>query len=183
MSPRRKVAFALAALAGLALSSWEGTLRQSDAVSHWSVLSLIGVTLAAAAAAGRGRQRSPSAAWARHGITTLGGELGGSRRRPGRVVAASAVWAVLIMATIGWDLNSFVHQAHDLPTLSRLFGDVTEHAWGRALLFAGWLALGAYLAVGWRRPESRAREVQRPAGSDVSVPSAPGRPGSGHGPL
>lgn len=60
----------------------------------------------------------------------------------------------LALATIGWDLNSFLHELHSLPTLSRLVGDVTRHRWGRGLTFGAWVALGAYLAAGWRRPHA-----------------------------
>ncbi|MGH8987287.1 MAG: hypothetical protein ACRDXC_01640, partial [Acidimicrobiales bacterium] len=52
-----------------------------------------------------------------------------------------------------WDAASFAAKEHGLPTLSRLIGDVTDHQWGRALVFAAWLSLGLYLALAWRGSE------------------------------
>jgi len=66
------------------------------------------------------------------------------------------VWVLLVLAVIGWDLNSFAHQAHDLPTLSYLIGRVTRWRWGRGTFFAAWLALGVGLAAGRRRWSDRA---------------------------
>jgi hypothetical protein len=54
-----------------------------------------------------------------------------------------------VLAVVGWDLNSFAHQAHDLPTLSYYTGRITRFAWGRALVFAAWLAAGVGIAVGY----------------------------------
>lgn len=138
------------ALAALALAGWQGTIDQRSTTAHVSVLAVIAVALVTATVAGRGRQRATSADWVRHGADTMWGDLTGANRRPPALVAGTFVWVVLVAATIGWDLNSFVHQAHDLPTLSRVVGDVTRHQWGRALVFAAWLGLGAYLSVGGR---------------------------------
>lgn len=160
----------IALVCGLGLAAWEGVLRQDDAEAHWSVLAVIAAVLVTAAVAGRGRQRRRSIAWARRGgsavlhpISAAGlrargrpgeGSFPGPGRRPASLVAGTVAWTVLIAATIGWDLYSFAAQAHGLPTLSRLFGDVTVHPVGRAVVFAGWLALGAYLAAGGRRTTS-----------------------------
>ncbi len=154
-------------LGALALSAWEGTVVQSSARAHASVLAVIGVTLATAGLVGRRQQRRRSADWARRAGAVLDP---GGRRRPVALVVGTVAWAVLVAATIGWDLNSFVHQAHDLPTLSRLVGDVTRHDWGRALVFAAWLALGAYLAMGGRRRAG----ARRPARSTGAGPGADG---------
>ena len=91
------------------------------------------------------------------------------------------MWALLIAATIGWDMTSFVEQKHYLPTLSRLFGAVTDHDWGRALLFAAWLVLGLYLALGRRLPArgpgTALRGATRPVGRRPSGPSSTVRGG------
>ena len=158
-------------LGALALSAWEGTVVQSSARAHASVLAVIGVTLATAGLVGRRQQRRRSADWARRAGAVLDP---GGRRRPVALVVGTVAWVVLVAATIGWDLNSFVHQAHDLPTLSRLVGDVTRHDWGRALVFAAWLALGAYLAMGGRQ-----RAGARHAASTTGA--GPGADGAGRG--
>jgi hypothetical protein len=146
------------ALAGLALSAWEGTIVQSSSTAHWSVLALIAVTLGAAVAGGRGRQRTRSGPWLQGGARTAFDDVTGRARRPAVEVAGTVVWALLIAATIGWDLYSFTHQHAYLPTFSRVVGAVTRHDWGRALVFSAWLSLGAYLALGWRRPHLPAPE-------------------------
>ena len=106
---------------------------------------MIGATAVGAVVAGRGRQRSPSVTW----LVGAARSIGAGRRRP-LFAAGVAAWTLLILAVIGWDLNSFVHQAHDLPTLSYLFGRVTRWTWGRALVFAAWLSAGAGLVVACR---------------------------------
>jgi hypothetical protein len=107
----------------------------------------VGTTIAGVALAtlvvGRGRQRTTTVAW----LADAGRAAVGWRERPG-YAAGIAVWAALLLATVGWDLNSFAHQAHDLPTLSYFTGRVTRFAWGRALLFAAWLAAGVGIAAG-----------------------------------
>jgi hypothetical protein len=138
----------LAAL--VTLSLWEGTLSRQSAAAHWSVTLVAIVTVAAALIAGRGRQRTGSGAWLTGAVRAIG-----RWRRTPLFAAGIAVWVLLVLTVIGWDLNSFVHQAHDLPTLSYYFGRVTRWWWGRALVFAAWLAVGGYLAVGWRRGQGR----------------------------
>ncbi len=103
---------------------------------------LAGVALATLVA-GRGRQRATTGAW----LTNAGRAAVGWRARPG-YAAGVAVWAVLLVAAVGWDLNSFAHQAHDLPTLSYLVGRVTSFTWGRALVYAAWVAAGVGIATG-----------------------------------
>ena len=132
--------------------AWEGTLAQSSMPAHVSVLAVIALALAAAGVMGRSRQRRPSAAWLRDGAVAFRDGLACPGRRPLALRIGVAVWVVLAAATIGWDLTSFLHQSHSLPTLSRFVGAVTRAAWGRATVFAAWLALGAYLAAGGRRP-------------------------------
>lgn len=132
-------------------AAWEGTQSRRSATAHWSVLAAIACALVVAAAAGRRLQRKPSASWARDGFDAIGGDLQRRSARGAPMIAAVGTWATLVVATIAWDLYSFSRQVHSLPTLSHLVGDVTVHDWGRALVFAGWLALGACLAIGWRK--------------------------------
>ncbi len=69
------------------------------------------------------------------------------------------MWIAVIFAVVGWDLNSFIHQAHDLPTLSYEIGRITRYAWGRAVVFALWLLAGSALVAGRRsRPTLHGRE-------------------------
>lgn len=153
----RTARWTASAAALLAFAAWEGTLSRRAPGAHWSVLGAIGCALVVAAVTGRHLQRKPSTRWVRDGLGVISDDL---RRRGTRGVpmfAGVAVWTALIAATIGWDLYSFSREARTLPTLSRLFGDVTGHDWGRALVFAGWLALGACLALGWRRHRSGER--------------------------
>jgi hypothetical protein len=149
-------AAAVIGAAGLcALAAWEGTLSRQSAAAHWSVGAGIAAALALAVVAGRGRQAAASRRWLTHAVRAVGGRW----PRPGYATGI-AVWVVLILAVIGWDLNSFAHQARDLPTLSYEFGRVTRWHWGRALVFAGWAALGVLLAAG------RLRARWPPAGTD-----------------
>ncbi|MDA8311766.1 MAG: hypothetical protein M0Z46_14370 [Actinomycetota bacterium] len=141
----------LAALVLVAFAAWEGLQGRYTAASHASILAAVAVVLALALVAGRGRQHERSRTWVRDAIRGLRGELPGGRASPPTVVG-TLVWVLLIAATIGWDLTSFVEQKHTLPTFSRLAGSVTDHHWGRALLFAVWLLVGLYLALGWRLP-------------------------------
>lgn len=139
-------------LPAAALAAWEGTVERLSLPSRSSVGALIGVAVVGAAVAGRSRQRATTSGWARGALDAAVRAVAGRGTRPGRLAVAGLLgWTTLVLATIGWDLNSFVHQVQSLPTLSRLFGDVTREAWGRGLVFAAWLGLGAYLAAGWRR--------------------------------
>ena len=142
----------VADLFALAFAAWEGVQGRYSEASHAGILTAIGMVLLLALLAGRGRQRKRSAAWVGDATRAIATVLGGVR--VGNAAARGAlVWALLIAATIGWDMTSFVAQKHDLPTLSRLSGAFTDHDWGRALLFAAWLLLGLYLALGRRLPE------------------------------
>lgn len=134
-----------AAAAGIAsMAAWEGVQGRQSVASHASILAVVGGTLALAAVAGRRRQRCRTGDWAR----------GLLRSRGTAPVAGSVLWAVLVVVTVGWDLASFLAQRRWLPTLSRLIGAVTDHPAGRGALFACWIALGLYLALGWRRPRA-----------------------------
>lgn len=136
-------------LAGLA--AWEGGQGRQTAAAHWSVGAIIAAAPVLALMVGRRAQRETSRRWLLEVGNGLRSVVNGTawRHRPIYVVGGVA-WGVLIAAVVGWDLNSFVHQSHDLPTLSRIFGMVTRYWWGRSVVFAAWLALGAYLVAGWR---------------------------------
>ncbi len=156
--PRRVAARATAGalvVAGAALAAWQGTLSRSSGAAHVAVLATVAAACAATLLAGLGRQRSPSGAW----VGASWRAVAGWRRAPRAGVAGVTGWVVLGAATVGWDLNSFLHQAHDLPTLSSLIGHVTGVPAGRGLLFAAWLVLGAsVVAMGRReRRDDRAR--------------------------
>ncbi|HVC14427.1 MAG TPA: hypothetical protein VND62_06165 [Acidimicrobiales bacterium] len=141
-TPIARLARAVGVVALAALVAWEGSLGRYSAASHASVLAVIVSVVLLALVAGRSRQRASSRTWA-------GGIV--------RMLREAAVWSVLIAATVSWDLASFVAQSHSLPTLSRILGAVTDHDWGRALVFAAWLVLGLYLTLGERRgPVARA---------------------------
>jgi hypothetical protein len=133
------------AAAAAAFSWWEGGLRQSSGAAHAGIAAAIALVLVSAVALGRGRQAATAADWVR-GPWPVRRHLA---EDPGGTVAV-VVWVVLAAAVIGWDLNSFAHQSHDLPTLSSIFGHVTTSRGGRAALVALWLALGTALALGWR---------------------------------
>ncbi len=130
-----------------ALVWWEGDQRYPTTGAHASIAAVIVVTAIAMVALGRARQKERTSTWIGCSVQTLLRW----RERPA-AIAAAAVWAVLFAAVVGWDLNSFVHQAHDLPTLSRIIGAVTHASWGRSLVFALWCALGGTIAGANRRP-------------------------------
>jgi hypothetical protein len=142
----RTLAASAVIAAAAVFSWWEGGLHQFQTAAHLSVLATIALVVVVAVAAGVGRQVLPSREWAR-GPFAL-------RRHLAEDPTASLgalIWTVLVLAVIGWDLNSFAHQSHTVPTLSTIFGHVTDSHGGRAALFFGWLVLGASLALGWRR--------------------------------
>ena len=132
--------------AGAAFSWWEGGLHQYSTAAHWSIAVVIALVLSSAVAFGWGRQAATAGAWVR-GPLPVRRHLAERRRDTVAVV----IWVVLVLAVVGWDLTSFVHQSHNLPTLSSIVGHVTWTRAGRAVTVAVWLVLGAALAVGWRR--------------------------------
>jgi len=125
--------------------------RQSPA-AHWSVGLSIAAVVGLALVVGRGRQAQRSLPW----VSDAGRSITGWRRTR-RLSAAVAVWIVLLMAVVAFDLVSFLHQSHDLPTLSYEIGRVTRWHWGRALVFAAWLAAGVGLATACLVPRRRRR--------------------------
>jgi hypothetical protein len=100
---------------------------------------------------GWGRQRASNRMWA---LTTVRSAWKW-RSQPAASVVSVLVWSILIAGVVGWDLCSFVVHSPSFPTLSTLVGHVTRHPVGRGLLFASWLALGWYVAVGGRAESRR----------------------------
>lgn len=131
---------------------WEGLQWRQSAAAHWSVgLSVVAVVVLAVVL-GRGRQAQRSRDWLSAAARAVAGW-----RRTRRLALGVAVWTVLIVAVVGWDLASFARQSHDLPTLSYQFGRVTRWHWGRAVVFAAWLAAGLGLAAACLAPRRRRR--------------------------
>jgi hypothetical protein len=110
------------------------------------------VVFGATAILGRRRQRLTTAAWA---VRTIG-FIRAWRRQPRPIVASALAWSLLVAATVGWDLASFLGQSHLLPTLSYFIGHVTRYRLGRGLLFAVWIGTGMYLMAA-RRSKSLPR--------------------------
>lgn len=158
-----------------ALAGWEGVQGRFSTASHVSILAVVAAVVLLALAAGRGRQRERSRAWAAAAVRSLRHGRAAWRTRRATFVGVVG-WAVVIAATVGWDAASFVAQEHSLPTLSRVFGALTDHDWGRALVFAAWLALGLYLALGWRLPRPGPQGTRRPLRPPLPRPRATGPP-------
>jgi hypothetical protein len=167
----------VAGLGVAGFAAWEGLQGRYSTASHVSILTAIAALLLLAVIAGRGRQRKRSRTWLRDAWRSGREQL---IRRRARSAAAAGVlgWVLVISATVGWDGYSFAMQRRSLPTLSRLFGAVTDHEWGRALFFAAWLALGLYLAVGWRRGSDAARAQHPGPGDPAGTPPRPPRTSS-----
>jgi hypothetical protein len=142
------VAYAVLAVGGLALSTWQAHLSRHSAGAHWSVAILVVVAFGAALVLGRGRQCHTTRQWAARNV--LFARTWRTKSRP--VVVSALVWSILIVGVVAWDLVSFVFESHALPTLSYFIGHVTRYPLGRGLLFAAWLGIGAYL-VSARRAE------------------------------
>jgi hypothetical protein len=119
---------------------------RDDPGARWIVAVLIGAAFGAAAVLGDDRQRQTGVAW----LSDNARWVRQWRGHPRAQLVAVVVWTVLIITAVGWDLVSFVVQAHAYPTLSYYIGRETRSPAGRGLCFALWLGLGGYLAAGWR---------------------------------
>ena len=74
-----------------------------------------------------------------------------TRRQPGAIV-----WVALLVALAVWELNALLSSPRrDHPTLSYLIDRVMSVHVGRTVVFIGWLALGAWLALRATRAPSR----------------------------
>jgi hypothetical protein len=125
---------------------WVAGRSRDDPAAQWSVAVLIGAAFGAAAILGQGRQRQPGLTW----LSDNARWVRRWRHQPRAQLVAVAAWSALLAAAVGWDLVSFVAQAHAYPTLSYFIGRVTRYPAGRGLVFALWLGLGGYLAAGRR---------------------------------
>jgi hypothetical protein len=162
--------------AGAALAGWEGTLARQSPQAHWSIAVVIALAFVAAVIAGLGRQRSRSGQWLHrsgHALVRWRGKVG--------YASGVAVWVALILAFIGWDLNSFVHQVHYLPTLSYEIGRLTRFIWGRALVFWVWLLFGTAIVVGQLEPTPPSRPTHA-GGTQVHGDGHERGQGDGHEP-
>jgi hypothetical protein len=137
-------------LAGGGLAGWEGFQSWSTRSAHWSVALIIVGAVGVAVAAGIGRQALKSRRW----LSSSSTSVRTWRRDPTRYGAAVIVWIVLFFSVAGLDVYALLRGSQDVPTLSRLVGDVTSHPLGRAAFFAVWMIVGAYLALAGRRSAS-----------------------------
>jgi type IV secretory pathway TrbD component len=141
----------LLSVAAIALSAWQGGLSRDSLGAHRSVALLGIAALVAMVVLGWGRQRQGTRMWAMATVHLIRKW----RSQPKANVVSILVWSVLIVGVIGWDLLSFALQSPSFPTLSTLVGHVSRYPVGRGLLFAGWLAVGWYVAAGCRAGSRR----------------------------
>jgi hypothetical protein len=137
---------ALLTITAISLCVWQAGLTRDAPGARWSVALLAVVALVMAIILGRGRQRRSSGAW----IGQSANWIQHWRTQPRSVRVAVIVWTSLVVAVVGWDLVNFIVQSHALPTLSYFIGRVSRYRVGRGVLFAVWLAIGAYLVAGGR---------------------------------
>jgi hypothetical protein len=136
----------LLTVAAISLCVWQAGLTRDSRGSRWSVALLVVVALVMAIVLGRGRQNRSSGAWIAQSAHWV--QHWGTQPRSLRI--AVIVWTALVVAVVGWDLVNFIAQSHALPTLSYFIGRVSRYRVGRGVLFAVWLAIGAYLVAGGR---------------------------------
>ncbi|MGH9044831.1 MAG: hypothetical protein ACRDVP_08400 [Acidimicrobiales bacterium] len=125
--------------AAVALVVWEGGLFRDSAAAHWSVLATIAVVISIGALRSQMRRRA------------LGDGVKDAPSRSKETLLGAAIWLSLALAAVAWDLNSFIAQRHDLPTLSGVIGLATANHPGRSAVFALWLASGMAVALWDRR--------------------------------
>jgi hypothetical protein len=126
----------------MGVSIWQGLLSRDAVAAHLIVGLAVLSAFAAAIIGGHRRQQQSTRAWR--------STWSSWRTRSAPIKASILAWAVLLGGTVAWDLVSFVKQSHTFPTLSYFIGHITKHEAGRGALFALWLALGAYFALGTR---------------------------------
>lgn len=134
-----------AAALGAALAVLAGTEPRDAAPTRWFVDAVIVVALAAVVVLGRGRQRRSIGAF----LVASARAARGWRRRPLAALGVG-IWVGFVAAFAAVDAARFAGDRHGLPTLSRVIGDVSAHAWGRSLLALAWVAWGAWTVLGWR---------------------------------
>lgn len=144
-----RLAAIAAACIGGGCASAVGTLRRDAAPDRPIVLACALALALASLLAGRQAQRRSSASWVASSLRAIE-RL--KTLRPYDLLAAA--WVLVVLGAAGADLTFFLERSPNDPTLSRLIGDVTAAPAGRAILFAAWLAWGAWVAFGWRRSRS-----------------------------
>ena len=153
------------ALGLVVLGWWEGGYRWSASGAHWSVATIIAVTVLTAVVLARVRWRQggeTSTAWLAGAYRGVASWL----RRPSWYGLGVIVWVLIAVVVAGWDLHSFLREVHQLPTLSYLIGRVTRFRVGRMGFFLAWLVAGWYVVAA--RPGS-ARPGTSHLGRDDAV--------------
>jgi hypothetical protein len=145
-------------------SLWEGGQQFATTAAHISIAVAIIAIVITALAIGAKHQDTTSTDW----LKSTGRAIGRFTRRPDWQGVGAAIWLLLFLAVFGWDLNSFLRQQVDLPTLSRIVGNVTKRYGGRTVLVAAWLAGGWYLAAGRLTGETSHRHTIRNRDADRS---------------
>ncbi len=140
----RRVRLLLLGAFSMAFAAWEGGKPYTTTDAHVSIAVVIAVVVLVALYSGHHRQEMKSLTW----LKGMGRSIRRYLSNPDIQGTGALVWLVFFMAYFGWDLNSFLHQQRDLPTLSYLIGRVTRYYAGRSVLVAGWLLGGWYLAFG-----------------------------------
>jgi tellurite resistance protein TehA-like permease len=136
-------------------SLWEGGQPFTTTAAHISIgLAIVAIAIITIGN-GLHRQEVKSMDWLR----STGKAIRSFIRRPNLQGVGVAIWLLLFLAVFGWDLNSFLRQQADLPTLSRIVGDVTRHYAGRAILVVAWLAGGWYLVAGQLTKRTNRRHI------------------------
>ncbi len=138
-------------------SLWEGGQPFTTTAAHISIALVIATIAIVAIANGLHHQEVKSIDWMR----STGKAIRNFIRRPSLQGVGVTIWLLLFLAAFGWDLNSFLRQQADLPTLSRIVGNVTKHYAGRVILVAAWLAGGWYLVAGQLTERNNRRHTIR----------------------
>ncbi len=131
-------------LIAVGFSLWEGGQPFTTTAAHISIALAIVAIVITALVIGLKHQEATSMDWLRSTIRSIGRFAG----RPNLQGWGVIIWLLLFLAVFGWDLNSFLRQQADLPTLSRIIGNLTKHYAGRTVLVTAWLAGGLYLVFG-----------------------------------
>jgi multisubunit Na+/H+ antiporter MnhB subunit len=145
------VAVAAAVVAVVAaLAAFVASEPPHSTPTRWAVVAVVLAAVVLAIALGWGRQRERSGVW----LAAAFRSIGRWRQYPARQVLGVTIWLVIILAIAAFDFASFLHQSHDLPTLSYYIGKVTRYSWVRGLCVVAWLAVGGWILTTERRPRS-----------------------------
>ena len=140
------VAAATVVAVALGLSAAMAFSRPFTAPSEVLTATALALLLAVIVLQQIGRPMSPLVA-RREAPTWSAGTPGGLPGQRGWAARWSG-WMVLVAATAGWELFSYLSSPrHTHPTLSSMLDAVTAHHAGRGLAYALWLVLGWYLVT------------------------------------